>query len=217
MILAAGRGERMRPLTDNCPKPLLELQGKPLIQWHVERLHAAGVRDLVINTAWLGQQVRDYLGDGSRFGVTIAFSDEGDRALETGGGINKALPLLGTEPFWLVNGDVYCDFDFAPLSLADDQLAHLLLVPNPEHNPDGDFPFAAGRVLPDDSDAARYTFAGISLLRPELIAGDDVFPLAPLLRSAAAAGKVSAQLHDGLWVDIGTPERLKQAATLIAN
>jgi len=220
MILAAGRGERMRPLTDSLPKPLLDVAGKPLIQWHIERLVAAGICDLIINTAWLGEKLRSVLGDGRQFGARIEYSDEGDAALETGGGIKQALSLLGEEPFWLVNGDIFTDFVCVQGergSLQDGFLAHLVLVPNPEHNLQGDFVFADGLIHDDAVKGSRYTYSGIALLHPQLIQGDGKFPLAPLLREAARAGRVSAEVYEGAWLDVGTPERLKQAASLAAE
>lgn len=210
MILAAGRGERMRPLTDHVPKPLLQVGGKPLIVWHIERLAEAGISELVINHAHLGAQIEQTLGDGSRFGVRIRYSAEGQgRALETGGGIFKALPLLGEAPFLVVNGDIWCDVDFAALTLADGLLAHLLLVDNPDHNPDGDFRLDAGGRVHADGEP-RLTFSGIGIYHPALFAGctPGAFPLAPLLRRAMADGRVSGQRHPGPWVDVGTPERL---------
>ena len=210
MILAAGRGERMRPLTDHTPKPLLAVAGKPLLVHHIERLAAAGFEQLVINHAWLGQQIEDYLGDGSRFGVQIRYSAE-TAALETGGGIAQALPLLGDGPFVVVNGDIWCDFAPARLrtALQGDDLAHLLLVANPAHHPLGDFQLRAGRVSADDA-GAKLTFSGIGVYQPALFAGcpAGAFALAPLLRSAMATGKVSGCLHPGLWCDVGTPARL---------
>ncbi len=207
MILAAGRGERMRPLTDHTPKPLLSVGGKPLIVHHIERLAAAGLRELVINHAHLGGQIVDALGDGSRFGVSIHYSAEAE-ALETGGGIFQALPLLGDEPFMVVNGDIWCDFDPAALGLAEGDLASLLLVENPEHNPDGDFGLENGRV----SNARRYTFSGIGIYSPKLFAACQAgrFPLAPLLREAIEAGRVGGLLHRGEWLDVGTPQRLAE-------
>ncbi|MBK1716608.1 N-acetylmuramate alpha-1-phosphate uridylyltransferase MurU [Thiocystis violacea] len=209
MILAAGRGERMRPLTDHNPKPLLQAGGKPLIQYHIERLAAAGIRDLVINHAHLGEQIEQALDDGARFGVRIRYSPEA-RALETGGGIFKALPLLGPEPFLVVNGDVWTDIDLGAPHLAEGDLAHLVLVDNPTHNPKGDFRLTGTRVHPDGS--PRLTFSGIGLYRPELFAGCEAgaFPLAPLLRTAMADGRVGGQHHRGRWLDIGTPERLAE-------
>lgn len=220
MILAAGRGERMRPLTDAMPKPLLDVAGKPLIQWHIERLVAAGISELIINTAWLGGKLRSVLGDGQQLGARIQYSDEGEAALETGGGIKQALPLLGDAAFWLVNGDIFTDFVCEAgerSKLQDGLLAHLVLVPNPQHNLQGDFVFADGLIQDDDVQGSRYTYSGIALLHPQLIQGDGKFPLAPLLREAARAGRVSAEIHEGVWLDVGTPERLKQAASLAAE
>ena len=217
MILAAGRGERMRPLTDTTPKPLLEVGGRALIEYHLAALAAAGVSDVVINLAWLGEQIRERIGDGSDFGVAVHYSDEGATALETGGGIAKALPLLGSEPFWLVNGDVWCDYAFTSAELADTDLGRLLLVSNPEHNSAGDFGLAGDRVINAASD--KYTFSGISLLRPELITAevDEIFPLAPLLRVAADAGRLAGELHTGDWSDIGTPARLTELDSRLAT
>ncbi len=207
MILAAGRGERMRPLTDHTPKPLLQAGGKPLIVHHLERLAAAGLRDIVINHAHLGEQIEAALGDGAAFGVRIRYSPEG-RALETGGGIFRALPLLGTGPFLVVNGDVWTDIDFAALTLAPGDLAHLVLVDNPEHHQAGDFALSDGRVATDG--AARLTFSGIGIYHPDLFAdcAPGAFPLAPLLRAAMAEGRVGGTHHRGAWIDIGTPQRL---------
>ena len=207
MILAAGRGERMRPLTDHTPKPLLVAGGKPLIQHHIERLAAAGIRELVINHAHLGAQIEAALGNGSGFGVEIRYSPE-EQALETGGGIFRALPLLGPEPFLVVNGDVWTDVDLAGLAIGAGDLAYLVLVDNPSHNPKGDFVLIDDRVQSEG--APRLTFSGIGLYRPELFDGQTpgAFPLAPLLRQAMAAGRVGGQRHDGHWFDIGTPERL---------
>ena len=170
MLLAAGRGERMRPLTDELPKPLLPAGGKPLLQYPIDALLTAGVTEFVVNVAWLKQSLYDYLGDGERFGagVAIAISDEGDVALETGGGILHALPLLGSEPFWLVNGDVYTEFGFAPRSLEPGMLAHLLLVANPAHNPEGDFALDGARVV--NAGAEMLTYSGVAVLNPELFA-----------------------------------------------
>jgi MurNAc alpha-1-phosphate uridylyltransferase len=218
MILAAGRGERMRPLTDHTPKPLLPVGGKPLIVWHIERLVAAGITELVINHAHLGQQIEDALGDGSRFGASIRYSPEA-AALETAGGIANALPLLGDEVFAVVNGDVWCDYDFARLvELAaglqsSHDLAHLVLVNNPEHHPNGDFPLEGGRISTTSPAFAKFTFSGIGLYRPALfdgIARGSAAPLAPLLRVAIAEGRVSGEHHAGRWVDVGTPRRLAE-------
>lgn len=210
-ILAAGRGERMRPLTDHTPKPLLRVRGKPLIEWHLQKLSAAGVQQVVINLGWLGEQVEAHLGDGSRFGVSIRYSPEGWPALETGGGLHHALPLLGAAPFLLVNGDVFTDLPFAPLlarGLQAGDLAELVLVPNPPQHPVGDFALVQGRVV----DAApRLTYSGIALMHPMLFEGctAGAFSHVPLLRRAMAASKVGGSRYDGLWTDVGTPDRLQ--------
>lgn len=213
LILAAGRGQRMRPLTDHVPKPLLKVAGKPLIQYHVERLAAAGINRLVINHARFGEQIEAVLGTGKDFGVRIHYSAEGDEPLETGGGILNALTLLQADPFLVVNADVYSDFPFTALTMPADSLAHLLLVDNPDHNSSGDFSLSAsGRVgyKPAESEQG-YTYSGIGLYRHELFAtvAPGPFPLAPLLQNAAVAGKVSGQYYAGVWVDVGTPERLQ--------
>jgi len=209
MILAAGRGERMRPLTDHTPKPLLTVHDKPLIVWHIERLKKAGISQLVINHAHLGEQIEHALGDGSSFGVSIAYSPE-DTALETGGGIARALPLLGEQPFLVVNGDVWTDIDYAALALGEDDLAHLVLVSNPSHNPKGDFALNNSRVAAEGAD--KLTFSGIGLYQPCLFAGqsEERFPLAPLLRNVMLQNKVSGHHHQGVWTDVGTPERLAE-------
>lgn len=210
MILAAGRGERMRPLTDSTPKPLLQAGGKPLIVWTIERLQRAGVIDLVINVSHLGDQICDALGDGRRWGARIAYTMEPE-ALETAGGIANALPLLGTEPFIATAADLFSDFDFARLRERASTLhqAHLVLVANPPHHPGGDFVLEHGIVR--DSAGPRLTFSGTGLYRPELFA--PVVPgtkaqLATLLRAAMAREEVTGELHGGEWRDIGTPERL---------
>ncbi len=214
MILAAGRGERMRPLTDTCPKPLLAAGGAPLIVHHLRRLAAAGIDEVVINHAHLGQMIEAALGDGSTFGLRIRYSPEAT-ALETAGGIRQALPLLGEAPFLVVNGDVFCDIDFTALAkraatLATDR-AHLVLVPNPAHHPAGDFHLHGGRA--SLSDGERLTFSGIGLYHPDMFASLPpglAAPLGPLLRQAIGAGQVGAERFDGLWMDIGTPERLAE-------
>jgi MurNAc alpha-1-phosphate uridylyltransferase len=216
MILAAGRGERMRPLTDRVPKPLLPVAGRPLIVHLIERLARAGFTDLVVNVSHLAAQVERELGDGARHGVRIAYSREVE-ALETGGGIAYALPLLGPEPFVAVNSDVYCDYDFGRLAAAAKQLApdaagaHLVLVDNPEHHPAGDFCLAEGRVSADGPH--RLTFSGIGIYPPALFAGITRgvrCQLAALLRPAMAQGRVSGEHHRGLWMDVGTPQRLAE-------
>jgi N-acetyl-alpha-D-muramate 1-phosphate uridylyltransferase len=213
IILAAGRGERMRPLTDTTPKPLLAAGGKPLIVWHIEKLAAAGFTQIVINHAHLGTLIEAALGDGGRFGITIAYSHESE-ALETAGGIACALPLLGPAPFAAVNADVFSDYDYARLPQAVERLsqtgpvAHLVLVDNPEHHPAGDFALRGGQA---DLDGARLTFSGIAAYRGEIFAGiarGAKAKLAPLLRERIAAGQVSGEHFRGRWHDVGTPQRL---------
>jgi MurNAc alpha-1-phosphate uridylyltransferase len=217
MILAAGRGERMRPLTDHTPKPLLAVGGKPLIVWHIERLRAAGIIDLVINHAHLGHRLEEALGDGAALGVRIAWSPEAS-ALETAGGIRHALPLLGDAPFVVVNGDVFCDADFIALRAAAEglrangPLAHLLLVDNPAHHPEGDFHLDAAGLIHANG-AQRLTFSGLGAYHPTLfsaLADNTPVKLAPLLRAAMDAGKVTGQHHAGRWIDVGTPQRLAE-------
>jgi len=210
MVLAAGRGERMRPLTDSQPKPLLTVGGKRLIEYHLERLAAGGFREVVINTAWLGDLIPAALGTGARYGLAITYSHERPEALETGGGIFQALPLLGSHPFLLVNGDVWTDIDFGALNRAPpvDSLAHLVLVRNPPQHPRGDFKLEQGLV--SESEGMRHTYSGVGIYRPEFFAGctPGKFPLLPLLRRAIGDGALSGELHEGLWYDIGTTERL---------
>lgn len=211
MILAAGRGERMRPLTDDTPKPLLAVGGRPLIDYHLEALARAGIDGVVINLAWLGKCIREHVGDGAAFGLSVHYSDEGEQALETAGGIVNALPLLGERPFLVVNGDIFTDVDFSALSLPPGRLAHLVLVDNPSWHPRGDFALAADGSV-GEAGTAGLTYAGIGLFAPGLFAGcsASVRPLAPLLRSASAAGQVSGEHHRGAWHDVGTPERLHE-------
>ncbi|MES9861585.1 MAG: N-acetylmuramate alpha-1-phosphate uridylyltransferase MurU [Candidatus Thiodiazotropha sp. LLP2] len=208
MILAAGRGKRMRPLTDKLPKPLLPVAGKPLIVHHIERLAAAGYRELVINHAYLGEMIEAHLGRGDQWGVDIHYSAEG-KALETGGGIFKALPLLGEDPFLVINGDVWCDFDVSGLALSQNDLAHLVMVPNPSHNPQGDFCLLDGRLLSNQGDCL--TFSGIGVYHPRLFDGccSEAFPLAPLIRRAIGQSGVSGECFMGKWIDVGTPDRLR--------
>ena len=208
MLLAAGRGERLRPLSDRMPKALMKVNGRALIEHLLLALAGAGVGEVVINLSWLGAMIRSRLGDGRAYGVRIAYSDEGDTALETGGGISKALPLLGREPFWVVNADVRTDFPFAAANFSSGDLAWLMLVANPAHNPKGDFGLRAGRV---NGDTPRYTYGGISVLSPALFKGvsEKRFELAPLLRSAAAKALVSGAVYDGYWADAGTAGRLE--------
>lgn len=215
MILAAGLGKRMRPLTDHTPKPLLAVGGKPLLQYHLEALAQAGVREVIINTAYLAEKIEQFAGDGNRFGLAIHYSREPE-PLETGGAIYRVLPLLGEAPFLLINGDVWTDFPLATLTeptLPDSALGRLLLVPNPTFHPRGDFSLSASRVGLA-TDAERYTFAGVSLLRPALVARYPerraVFPLLEALRPAIEAGQLEGRVHHGQWSDVGTPERLSQ-------
>jgi MurNAc alpha-1-phosphate uridylyltransferase len=231
MILAAGRGERMRPLTDVCPKPLLEVGGRSLLEWHLSALARAGIRDIVINHAWLGERIVEALGDGRRHGVRIRYSAELEGALETAGGIIQALPMLGSDPFVVVNGDIWTDFDFSRLPALDEQaLGSLVVVPNPPQHPRGDFALLAREaggfdILADPqrleaADAPpRHTFSGIAVYRPEFFAGLEPGrrPLLPLLRAAAAAGRLRGRLYQGLWFDIGTPERLRELDERLAS
>ena len=216
MILAAGKGERLRPLTLHTPKPLIRAGGVPLIEYHLRALAAAGFTDIVINHAWLGQQIEDHLGDGSRFGVTIQYSAEGE-PLETGGGIFKALPLLGDNPFAVVNGDIWTDYDFAGLRQPLTGLAHLVLVDNPAHHPSGDFYLQGAQVLDAVPGVDALTYSGIAVLSPELFKGAApcAFKLAPLLRTAMADGQVTGERLQGHWVDVGTHERLAEVESLI--
>jgi MurNAc alpha-1-phosphate uridylyltransferase len=221
LILAAGLGERMRPLTNTTPKPLLEAGGKPLIAWHLEKLAAIGVREVVVNTSWLAPRFPELLGDGARWGLRLHFVYEGPTPLETGGGMLNALPLLGDAPFLAVNGDVWTDFDFARLPKQPRGIAHLVLVDNPPQHPAGDFALHGdGRV--DDAERGRLTFSGIGLYRPSLFDGwrdiigdapgaDETpprFRTPPLLRAAMARGEVDGTHHAGRWTDVGTPQRL---------
>lgn len=225
MILAAGLGTRMRPLTNHTPKPMLKVAGMPLIEHQVRRLVAAGITDIVINHAYLGQQIEAYLKDGLDFNCRIQYSAEPE-PLETGGGIFKALPLLGEAPFLLVNGDIWLDLDYrllmsqAVTASMENKLAHLVLVNNPEHNPDGDFYIADGLVSQNylgQGNKDKYTFSGVSIIHPDLFVGcaAGVFKLAPLFKQAMDDAKVSGQLYSGYWLDVGTPERLASLETYI--
>lgn len=207
MILAAGRGERMRPLTDELPKPLLSVGGKPLIQYHIERLASVGVRDIVINLAWQGSKLRTAIGNGARFAVNIEYSDEGDAALETGGGVCKALPLLGRDPFIVVSGDIWTDFPFGSLQLSGGDIAHFVLVPNPEFHVKGDFGLERGRIT---ENAPKYTYANIGLFDPAFFVDckPEKFPLRVPMTKWVAEQKVSGELYAGEWHNVGTPTQL---------
>jgi len=219
MILAAGRGERLRPITAQLPKALVRVAGKPLIVWQLERLVRAGFREVVVNVSWLGEAIVAELGDGAAFGLAIAYSRE-DEPLESAGGIARARALLGEAPFALVNADIWCDYDLARLRghrLGGD-LAHLVLTANPAHHPAGDFTLQGDRA--GNAPAPRYTYTGISLVDPALIAPvapGAKAPIAPLLRAAADAGRLSGELHKGIWRDAGTPERLAELESLVAG
>ena len=208
MVLAAGRGERMRPVTDTLPKPLVSVGGRPLIAWHLAALARAGIREVVINLSWLGEKLRAALGDGASFGLAITYSDEGPVPCETGGGILRALPLLGDGPFLVINGDVWTDMDFGALALEPQALAHLMLIPNPAHHPRGDFGLEDGWVT--EGAAERFTYSGVGVYRPQFFAGCEAgrFPLLPLLNRAIAARRLRGELFRGEWCDVGTPQRL---------
>lgn len=220
LIFAAGKGERMRPLTETTPKPLLEVGGKRLIEWHLEKLAGIGVRRVVINTSWLADCFEPALGDGRRWGLDLVYSYEGAEPLETGGGMAKALEQMDGAPFLAVNGDVFCDVDFTRLPTSPEGLAHLVMVDNPEHNPKGDFALQADGRLASEGES-RLTFSGIGVYRPALLLdcrhdwqqpgiAHPRFKLAPILRAAMYAGKISGEHHHGLWTDVGTPERLAE-------
>lgn len=214
MILAAGRGERMRPLTDHTPKPLLRVDGKPLLGHHLQRLANAGYREIVINIAHLGEQIRAYVGDGSAFGLHVRYSEESE-ALETGGGIFRALPWLEDDLFLVINGDVWCDHPLTMPTLPRALLAHLVLIDNPAHHPQGDFFFDGRRI--HTAGEPRFTFSGIGWYRPELFSNckPGRFPLAPLLREAMHQGQVGGEYYAGIWRDVGTPERLAELNQLL--
>lgn len=236
MILAAGRGERMRPLTDMLPKPLIPVAGKPLIQWHIEKLAAVGITDIVINHAWLGALIERTLGDGSQFGVHLRYSAESS-ALETAGGIATALPMLGTEPFLVMNGDIWCDWDPAEALTIHQQLsqktstveqtpeieqaplAWLLLVPNPSHHPNGDFGLSSSGLI-SANEGKTYTFSGIGVYKPALFvnsAPGRAAKLAPLLYGAIAQRAILGKIHHGFWIDVGTPERLSTLECMLSG
>lgn len=218
-ILAAGRGERMRPLTDHTPKPLLQAGGKPLIAWHLERLAAAGFKEIVINHAHLGAQIEQTLGDGASWGLNIQYSPEPPGALETAGGIATALPLLDEQPFLVVNGDVYCDWDFNRARQLTAKTAHLVMVANPAHHTTGDFSLDGERVIYANG-KQTLTYAGIGVFSPSFFAGvqsGTVMKLRPLLDAAIAAGTLTGEHHTGRWVDVGTPQRLAELDQELKN
>ena len=208
MILAAGRGERLRPITDEIPKALVEVNGESLLERHLKAMAEAGVTTVVINLGWLGEQIVERIGSGSKFGLQVIYSPEYDNVLDTGGGIHHALPLLGKDPFWVVNADTYTDFGLRELALEDNVLGHLILTPTPEHKDVGDFDLVDGLV--SNNGIRPLTYSGIAVYRPELFAGqeDGRFSLVPLIRDAADAGRLSGSIYEGLWEDIGTAERL---------
>lgn len=224
MILAAGLGQRMRPLTDSLPKPLLCAGDKPLLHYHLENLRGAGVNDVIINLAYLGEKIEALIGDGSGYGLCVNYSRESE-PLETGGGVSRALHLLGDEPFLLINGDVWSEFPFRTLverGLVRGEEGHLVVVPNPGFHPQGDFSLAAnGYFAPENSGFPRYTFAGISLLRPSLIAQypkrRNKFPLNEVFRYAIANQQLTGEIFQGLWSDVGTPERLAELDALLRS
>ena len=223
LVFAAGKGERMRPLTEHTPKPLLCVRGKPLIEWHLEKLAAMGVHDVVVNTSWLAAAFEPALGDGRRWGLRLHYSHEGQEPLETGGGMLHALARLGDAPFLAVNGDIWCDHDFSKLPREPEGLAHLVLVDNPSHHPEGDFALD-GQGLVHAAGDPQLTFSGIGVYRPALLAnwrgiigntpGTECqpprFKLAPLLRAAMRAEAVTGEHHRGAWTDVGTPARLAE-------
>ncbi len=205
-MLAAGRGERLRPLTDTLPKSLVEVQGRSLLERHLDRLAAAGISKVVINLGWLGEQIVERVGSGSRYGLDVVYSPEGDNILETGGGIHNALPMLGRDPFLVVNADILTDMPIPDVDLPDDVLGHLVLVPTPGYRDGGDFGIDGGLITND----RELTFSGVSMYRPEFFDGCEAgrFSVVPMLREAAAAGRLTGTLFEGKWTDVGTPERL---------
>ncbi len=209
MILAAGRGERLRPITESMPKALVEVQGRSLIERHLDAVKAAGVDTVVINLGWLGEQIADRVGSGTRYGLSVVYSPEGEDILETGGGIQRALPLLGSEAFLVVNADVFTDMPL-PTAMPDDSDGHLILVPTPAHKDQGDFDLINGQVA--NGETPVLTFSGIAVYRPEFFAACNAgrFPLAPMLRRAADESRLTGRIFDGTWEDVGTPQRLEE-------
>lgn len=210
MILAAGRGERLRPLTEAIPKALVEVQGRSLLERHLDRLAEAGIETVVINLGWLGEQIVARVGSGHEYGLTVIYSPEGDDILETGGGIHRALPLLGNEAFLVVNADVYTDMPVPSVTVAEEDVAHLFLVPTPQYKAHGDFDLREGRVIVNENPGL--TFSGVALYDPRFFSECEPgrFPLAPMLKQAANAGRVGGSIYEGLWEDVGTPERLAE-------
>ena len=209
MILAAGRGERLRPLTDTTPKALVEVRGVSLLERHLNAVKAAGVKNVVINLGWLGEMIAERVGSGSRYGLSVVYSPEGENILETGGGVHRALPLLGSDPFLIVNADIYTDMPL-PTVLPDDADGHMVLVPKPAHKERGDFDLIDGRVANGEDPAL--TFSGVAIYRPEFFADCEPgrFPLGPMLRAAADKSRLTGTIYDGIWEDVGTPERLQE-------
>lgn len=212
MLLAAGRGERLRPLTDEQPKPLLQVRGQSLLEHHLQRLREAGITIVVINLGWLGDQIVRRVGSGARYGLEVVYSPEGDNILETGGGIHNALPLLGDDAFIVVNADIFTDMPLPPKPLGEGMQGHLVMVPKPEYRAHGDFDLCDGLVR--NGDQPSLTFSGVAVYRPEFFTGCEAgrFPLAPMLREAADAGQLSGEVYSGVWMDVGTPERLRAAS-----
>ena len=210
MILAAGRGERLRPLTDNLPKALVEVCGESLLERHLGAIKSAGIDTVVINLGWHGEQIIERIGSGSRFGLDVVYSPEGDNILETGGGIHRALPMLGDAPFLVVNADIFTDMPLQGINLAADTAGHLVLVPTPADKPSGDFELVEGRI--GNGEDPDLTFSGVAVYRPEFFAGCVAgrFSVVPMLRAAADAGQLCGSLYAGFWRDVGTPDRLKE-------
>lgn len=215
MILAAGRGERLRPLTDEIPKSLVEVHGQTLLERHLEHVRAAGIRAVVINLGWLGDKIVERVGSGRRYGLEVIYSQEGDDILETGGGIHNALPQLGKDPFLVINADIFTEMPVPDVRLADEHLGHLVMVPSPTYREGGDFDIVDGLIR--NTTAQALTFSGVAIYRPEFFEGCEAgrFPLAPMLREAADRGQLSGSLYEGPWADVGTPERLASIGSKI--